>query len=567
MRRAANNPQPSAHGAWKVFLAACAAFLAACDMPWKVAGGSGTETSNGEVVAARIFTGKGAPVAGALVYARPADYLKDTLGIDSISETPPDAITDENGFFRLNYLDAGSWKAEVRGSGGQAVLLGFDVESGANPKVLIQDTLRPVGTLQGKVEIPPGAAGSLYVQVYGMERLARTNDTGFFILPDLPAGQIKFRVLSSQAGISYPAPSLAVIKSGDTVDAGTLRPISFGSENYSEWPFSRRIYLNTLAAGVADTVTDFPLLVRLDAERFDFALSDGKDIRFSSPNGTHLPYQRDSWDPNNYRAAFWVKLDSVFGSGGEQYITLHFGKRDAPDFSDGKAVFSSFGGAWHFSDSLDSKGQGFFSDASPSGATGTARVLPQERQGVIGAGAGFRGAHSVVAEGTAAMRPSAAVTLSTWVSMAGTGTMGGELATMGDNYGLRSMTDGNAHFFVFTDTSVKDPTWNPYLSFPKVQTKGLDLRGKWHHVAGRYDKSGLRVFVDGVEKASYSHTLPLYYPFRKEFRMGVHGNGSNSFSFSGSLDEVQVSPIARSASWIKLSYESQRPGSTFLEFR
>lgn len=548
-------------------LAVLSLLLAACDMPWRVAGGSGTETSNGEIVAGRVLMGDGKPASGASVYVRPAAYLKDTVGIDSLPP-PADAVTDREGHFRLKLLETGSYKAEVRDGKGSAVFIGFELKSLSKTLELVPETLRPVGTLQGKAEPAPGMTGPMYVQVYGMERLVRTDDTGFFVIPDLPAGPIKFRVLSSSPGTSYASPILAVITPEATVVSETLRPITFANEDYALWPFSRRIYVNTITAGVADTVTDFPLLVRLDANRFDFDLSDGKDVRFADADGSHLPYQLDSWDQANRQAAFWVRLDTVFGNSRQQYITLHFGRRDAPDFSAGKAVFSTFGGVWHFSESVDALGEGFFADASPFSATAAAKVIAKDRLGAIGLGSAFRGtAHSVVANGTAAMKPARSLTLSAWVYITGTGIYGAEFASMGDNYGLRSTPKGDGHFFLFSDTSVKDPVWKDGNQFPATQSKNLDLRGNWHHITGRFDGAAIKVFVDGVEEASFAHAQDIVYPFGKEFRMGMHGNGAKGYDFTGSLDEVQVSPVVRTPGWIKLGYQSQKPGSTVLEFR
>lgn len=552
-------------------LAVLAAFLAAgCDMPWRVAGGSGTETSNGEIVAGRVFGGDGHPASGAFVHVRPAGYLKDTLGIDSAgSPAPADAITDKDGYFRLKSLAPGSYKAEIKDGKGMALLLGFDLTSQERALELLPDTLRRVGILQGVARLAPGMSGPMYVQVYGLDRLVRTNDTGFFVIPDLPAGQIRFRVVSSTPGTSYAAPALAVITPGATVTADSLEPITFANEDYAEWPFSRRIFINTEAAPIGDTVTDFPLLVRLDAHSFDFDLSDGKDLRFSARDGRHLPYQLDSWDAVNRNAAFWVKLDTVLDADRTQYITMHYGRRDAPDFSDGKSVFSTFGGVWHFSETVDADGEGTFPDASPSRATGLARIYAKDRQGTIGPGAGFRGTHRVIAPATApALRPARTLTLSAWAFVSGSGAQGGEFASMGDNYGMRTTTKGNAHFFLMADTSVHDPAWRSGNSFQGATTGGLDMRGAWHLVTARYDGVAMKVFVDGVEKASAPLAKDIHYPFHKEFWMGQHGNGDNpNYVFHGWLDEVQMSPVVRSPAWIRLSFLSQQIGSTLLEFR
>jgi hypothetical protein len=259
----------------------------------------------------------------------------------------------------------------------------------------------------------------------------------------------------------------------------------------------------------------------------------------------------------------------VQGGSRQQYVTLHYGKRNAPDFSNGEAVFQGFGAAWHFSEDLDIEGEGTFADASPTRAVAAARVIAGARQGVIGKGVTFQGVQSVVANGADVMKPARALTLSAWVYMIASGINGGELASMGDNYGLRAMPDGDVHFFIFTDTTVKESGWTQGPKWPAAETNALDLRGNWHHLAGRYDGDSIRIFVDGVQRGAKAHAKDLYYIFGREFRMGVHGNdaGDGGYPFTGSLDEVQMSPMARSPAWIKLAYENQKPGSLVLEFR
>lgn len=564
--------KPSRWTALRAIALAAALWTTACEMPWQTAGGSGTETSNGEIVVGRVYLGDGKPAAEADVYVRPADWVKDTVGIDSGKAPVPDAKTDKDGRFRLKALTLGAfvpgaYKAEVRRGSGLGLLVGFELKTLEGTLELSPDTLRPTGGLRGRAIPAPGASGPMYVQVYGLDRLVRTDDTGFFVIPELPAGPLRYRVLSNRTGISYAAPALAAIESGAFTEAAPLQPVTFANEDYAEWPFSRRIHVNTIAAGVTDTVRDFPLLVRLDANRFDFDLSDGKDIRFSTASGAHLAYQLDSWDAQARQAAFWVRLDTVPGNTRQTYFVMHYGRRDAPDFSDGKAVFSDFAGVWHFSEHVDADGEGAFLDASPSGSAGLAKVLPKDRLGAIGRGAGFKGTHRVTAPSTAAMRPASTVTLSAWTYIAGTGTQGGEFVSMGDNYGIRTKPDGDAHFFVFTDSTVTDPRWNPSNAFPATETKDLDLRGNWHHIVGRYDGTALKVFVDGMEQATAVQVNEIRYTFSRELTMGQHGNGYAPYGFTGSLDEVQLSPSVRSAAWIRLAYQTQRAGSTVLEFR
>ena len=57
-------------------------------------------------------------------------------------------------------------------------------------------------------------------------------------------------------------------------------------DDYSTWTYSRKIYFNTTSSGadISSSVTNFPVLIRLDASVFNFglALSTGYDIRFAA---------------------------------------------------------------------------------------------------------------------------------------------------------------------------------------------------------------------------------------------------------------------------------------------
>ncbi|MHC4504337.1 MAG: DUF2341 domain-containing protein, partial [Planctomycetota bacterium] len=102
---------------------------------------------------------------------------------------------------------------------------------------------------------------------------------------------------------------------------------------------------------------DFPLLVRLHRDFFDFsrAGADGKNIRFTSSDGTPLRHKIEEWDPAGGSAVIWVRLPVIRGNA-RQKVTLHWGKRDAASASDGGAVFDESNGylsVWHMSDPVE----------------------------------------------------------------------------------------------------------------------------------------------------------------------------------------------------------------------
>jgi hypothetical protein len=83
---------------------------------------------------------------------------------------------------------------------------------------------------------------------------------------------------------------------------------------FPDWKHSGSLWILTTPEGAnlpATTVEkDFPLLVRLHKDFFDFsqAKADGADLRFSTSTGMPLAYQIDEWDPANGTASIWVRI-------------------------------------------------------------------------------------------------------------------------------------------------------------------------------------------------------------------------------------------------------------------
>jgi hypothetical protein len=169
-------------------------------------GGSGTGVGNGAILGTVIYPDS-SPVAGAIVRLRPQTYLADTSG------KPPHStkdivtlITDSNGNFSIDSLDSGlSYYIEVndRESLAQATLFKV-LAKNQNTLRLPTRVVSPVAELSGTVT---GLPVSAYVQIYGLERLARTDSSGSFEFCDLPAGnceegecEYKLRILVPMAG-------------------------------------------------------------------------------------------------------------------------------------------------------------------------------------------------------------------------------------------------------------------------------------------------------------------------------------------------------------------------------
>ncbi len=93
----------------------------------------------------------------------------------------------------------------------------------------------------------------------------------------------------------------------------TLWPTAEAAQ-YTSWQHSGSMFILTTPEGAdlptTAEVKDFPVLVRLNRDFFDFskAKADGADLRFSNKNGEPLAYQIEEWDIANGTASIWVRI-------------------------------------------------------------------------------------------------------------------------------------------------------------------------------------------------------------------------------------------------------------------
>jgi flagellar hook assembly protein FlgD len=132
--------------------------------------------------------------------------------------------------------------------------------------------------------------------------------------------------------------------------------VTAGAADYTAWSGHRDIVLNTSSNGAGTTadVHNFPVLIRLGSAEAATILAqggtNGASIRFSkADNATPLPYEIEQWTTTS--AAIWVKVDTIKGNNATQKIRMHWGNGAAASESNGPAVFDTangFVGAWHF---------------------------------------------------------------------------------------------------------------------------------------------------------------------------------------------------------------------------
>ncbi len=315
---------------------------------------------------------------------------------------------------------------------------------------------------------------------------------------------------------------------------------------YPGWHHSGSVFILTTPEGAnlpaTAAVEGFPVLVRLHKDFFHFsqAKANGEDLRLSSSQGEPLAYQIEEWDVTQGVASIWVRIPKIAGHA-RQEVKLHWGKADAASQSNGAAVFNDSNGylsVWHMNETgKDDVG------TLKSTDTGTAAT-----SGIVGQARRFSGQKGIGGGEKIASYPVGAASHSTeaWfraeksnVTILGWGNEGG-----GRGSKVRMQLRSPPHVHIDSDFS----DVNGYAKIPL---------GEWVHVAHTYHNGDGKIYINGKLDAAATPLLAIKTPARLWI-----GGWYNNYDFVGDIDEVRISQVARSADWVRLEYENQKPFQT-----
>jgi hypothetical protein len=330
--------------------------------------------------------------------------------------------------------------------------------------------------------------------------------------------------------------------------------VAFSKNEHTVRNYSTNIYFNTTSTGanVSSDQTNFPMLVRLNANNFLFSQADpnGADIRFGDPDGSPLKYQIERWDAANALAEIWVQVPTVSGNSTQDYITMYWGNNSAMSASNGPAVFptgAGFVGVWHLNADLNDATANANNLADNSGTVADTGLISGSRS--------FNASNLKISN-TTTLNMTSAITISAWIRpvdwtggdrrILQKGSSDNQYRLLKDNAGLK-----------FDLTGVTGGTLT-YATLPST--------GDWHLVTGAYDGSTIKIYVDGVAVASQAASGSIATTTSNIDVGGKPGSGLAGDRFYGNLDDVVLASQAWSADWVKLAYETQKRNSTVLTF-
>ncbi len=342
------------------------------------------------------------------------------------------------------------------------------------------------------------------------------------------------------------APTLLTVLLFPLLAAAQIKP-AVSTAPYQRWQHSGVLTILTTPEGAslpAGVVVDrFPLLVRLDKDWFDFkqAKTGGEDLRFSSSTGAALPYEVEEWDATQGMASVWVRVPRIEGNS-RQMIRVFWGKADAASESNGAAVFNEANGyasVWHLGEVRDVVGT---LESKDVGTT--------ETRGIVGKARHFAGKQGIFCGDKIASYPAgdAAHTTSAWLraervngTFIGWGNEGG-----GRGSKVRMQFRSPPHVNVDSD-------------FSDIKGGSRLPLGEWIHVVHTYGDGPRRIYINGKVDGEATTKLDIKNPARLWL-----GGWYNNYDFVGDLDEVRVAKVARTADWVRLEFENQKPQQTLV---
>jgi len=314
------------------------------------------------------------------------------------------------------------------------------------------------------------------------------------------------------------------------------------------WQNRRKITFNN--ASSSENLIDFPVLVSLTSSNIDYSKTQdtGADIRFVDADGTtELNYEIEKWD-ETATSTVWVKVPQIDASSTSDYIWMYYNNPSAASTATTTGVWdSNFKTIYHLKE-----GSGvILYDSTSNGINATKIAETRPNATTTARAGGAQSFNSVTSDyATIISRPvQDDFTISYWVKTTQTG-------GTGNWYNCTGLVDGEVGGYVsdygttLCGSKFGFGTGNPDNTLNSISNIN---NGEWHYVtATRVRSTGAKkIYIDGIlDNSNIAGTASLTSP--PDLRIGGIRTGGGYYN--GILDEIRLSNVARSSSWIQAEY-------------
>jgi len=309
----------------------------------------------------------------------------------------------------------------------------------------------------------------------------------------------------------------------------------------TDWQYRMKLTIDDTKVG--SNLSGFPVLIVLTSSNFDFAdaQANGEDIRFvDSDDLTLLNHETEEWDNSGEEAWIWVRIPTVSSTSDTEFY-MYYGNPGASDGQNPSAVWdSNFKMVQHLQET-----SGTLYDSTSNGNDGTNYGAAYDGSGRINGCYTFTNADRIQIAHDSSLDITQSITLEAFVYL--NDKTDGKIIAKDD-------TGGGGCYCLHQEGSdlrlaLDLGGWVP-LGYSTYNT------GEWIYLVGTYDRTMMRLYLNGGEKATQSRTQAIA---SRNINLAL-GNraddGGTSYDLHGLVDEVRISNIARSAAWIYAQYLS-----------
>lgn len=330
------------------------------------------------------------------------------------------------------------------------------------------------------------------------------------------------------------------------------------SADFRSW--TRRAPVTFVAYDKTETLTNFPVLIRLSPDTSGFRYADfgspatGADLRFTAANqADELSYETERWDTTGV-SFVWVRVPELVDSNTVIWAFWGNDAAGAPDYATNGSVWSGgYAAVWHMNNNPAGPAPQV-RDSSPNarhGTTAGGMTTNDLVPGAVGQGLSFDGTNDYATAALGAV--SAPFTLEAWGYFR-------LLAQPANDYdyilqvgspltNMASISRSNATYYSFSQNTAR---LGPVL--PGQQ---------WLHVTAIHATNAPyhRVYVNGVRATNVSdHTAAI----NTDGSVNLGRYSGNTHFLSGRSDEIRVFRGERSSNWVWATWASQSTGMTFV---
>lgn len=379
---------------------------------------------------------------------------------------------------------------------------------------------------------------------------------------------------SSQTSLSVASPINVILQPGTQGTAtfstnNTNAQVSVPQGWLINFQYRKKITFNNSA--ISENLTNFPVPIIFNSSNSDFwghVQTNGNDTRFvDADNTTELYYEFEKFNHTSDDMVAWVKVPQIDASSTNDYIWIYCGNStvnfDSYSSNSNNVWDSNYIAVWHLKEDPTGTAPQFKDSKSSNAGTANNMVAGDQQPCQIDGGLNFNGANAKVPTNAgASVKGLTQYTISAWVNI---GTLNspnheiyeesiGTSATSRVKFGIS--TSNRFQLAGRTSDASGLITW--------VSPTTTLYTSTWYYVVGVFDSvSDVHHFmINGVDTtntvtaSAISNTNPYNTPT-------IGARPSATEFWSGKIDEVRISKVARSTNWDKACFQYEVDQSKF----